>query len=80
MADLIFVKQTIGNACGTIALLHACCNTVDQVGGVREDSFLENFLQIPQTPSERAQYLMEDEKFEKTHETMANEGQSSVQE
>ena len=29
LSDLIFVKQTIGNACGTIALLHACCNTVD---------------------------------------------------
>ena len=47
LADLVFVKQTIGNACGTIALLHACCNTVDQVGGVREESFLESFLQVP---------------------------------
>ncbi len=74
MPDLIFVKQTIGNACGTIALLHACCNTVEQAGGVREESFLENFLQIPQTPYERAQYLMEDEKFEKTHEAMAHSG------
>ncbi len=47
LSDLIFVKQTIGNACGTIALLHACCNTVDLVGGVREDSFIESFMQIP---------------------------------
>ena len=47
LSDLIFVKQTIGNACGTIALLHACCNTVDLVGGVREDSFIEYFMQIP---------------------------------
>jgi len=31
-------------------------------------------MQIPQTPYERAQYLMDDEKFEKTHEAMAQEG------
>ena len=49
-----FIKQTIGNACGTIALLHAICNNVNEVGGVRQDSFLEDFMQIPQTPLERA--------------------------
>ena len=43
----MFVKQTIGNACGTIALLHAVCNNVDKVGGVKEDSFLEKFMHIP---------------------------------
>ena len=69
-----FIKQTIGNACGTIAMLHAVCNTVDKVGGVRQDSFLENFLHIPQTPLDRAKYLEQDEKLEATHEVMANEG------
>ena len=71
IADLIFVEQTIGNACGTIALLHACCNTLDQVGGVKEESFLERFMHEPQTPAERAKFLTEDEKFEKTHDAMA---------
>ena len=74
-----FVKQTIGNACGTIALLHSICNNVEKVGGVKEGSFLETFMTVTD-PYMRAQCLMEDEKFEATHQHMAVAGDTSAEE
>ena len=29
--DVFFVKQTIGNACGTMGLIHAICNNRDKI-------------------------------------------------
>jgi len=29
--NVIFVKQTISNACGTIALIHSVCNNVNRI-------------------------------------------------
>lgn len=57
-----FIKQNIQNACGTIALLHALCNTKEHCGGFVEDSFLDKFTTIGATssPEERAYYLNQD--------------------
>ena len=30
-ADLYYMKQTIGNACGTVGLIHALCNNTDKL-------------------------------------------------
>ncbi|TNV75846.1 hypothetical protein FGO68_gene3249 [Halteria grandinella] len=73
-----FIKQTISNACGTIALLHLLCNTLSQCGGIDPESFLASFLTVPQTPLDRAKYLETDEKFEATHEAMAKEGSTDA--
>jgi ubiquitin carboxyl-terminal hydrolase L3 len=65
-----FVRQTIGNACGTVALLHALCNNQDKVdGGFAKDSFLDSFYQkfLNSTPMERADFLYEDEGVEQNH-------------
>lgn len=52
------MKQTVGNACGTIALLHAIFNNMDHLK-IREDSFLARFyfLSTTMTPEERAELL-----------------------
>ena len=67
------MRQTIGNACGTVALLHALCNNEDKIEGSRsgfvEDSFLDNFVNRfrNSTPQERADFLYEDVLVEENH-------------
>ena len=43
--DVYYMKQTVGNACGTVGLLHACGNIAAKVPP-SEGSYLENFLAI----------------------------------
>lgn len=68
-----FMKQNIGNACGTIALLHSIFNNMDRLK-INNGSFLSRFyeLSIEMTPFERAE-LLENPKegqpdIEKAHE------------
>jgi ubiquitin carboxyl-terminal hydrolase L3 len=68
-----FMKQTIGNACGTVALLHAICNNQDKVDFVK-DSFLDIFYSKCKESSaiERADYLYEDVVVEQNHQQIAD--------
>ena len=52
------MKQTIGNACGTIALLHAIGNNRHHIK-IKEDSFLDKFFKVTESmsPAERGTYL-----------------------
>ena len=55
-----FMRQTVGNACGTVALLHALGNLERRGGGVaREGTWLQRFLQDTPTkmPDEIAEYI-----------------------
>jgi len=62
---LFYIKQKIGNACGTIALLHAIANNTGTGGAdasslqLEEDSFLAKLCEDCQamSPDERADYL-----------------------
>eukprot|EP00741_Cyanophora_paradoxa_P003538 tig00000711_g3436.t1 len=76
---LLFIKQTIGNACGTIGLLHATANNADALSPA---GYLKNFMEKARgsTPQERAAFLQEDDEIEHLHEALANEGQSEVPE
>lgn len=66
-----FTKQRIGNACGTIGLLHAILNAPEAIRLIREKSWLESFSNdtpIPLDPVAKAERLEEDSKIEKLHD------------
>ncbi|KAF8573601.1 peptidase C12, ubiquitin carboxyl-terminal hydrolase 1 [Ramaria rubella] len=74
---VLFIKQTIPNACGTIGLLHALANSdVTITPGSPLAKFIEQA--IPQTPEQRAELLEKTELFASIHASAANTGQSEV--
>jgi len=77
--DVLWFKQTIGNACGLHALLHVVTN-----GPAREyikhDSILSHFLDtaVPLTPKSRALALEDSAELEAAHTAAAHKGDSAV--
>lgn len=78
--SLFYMKQTISNACGTVALLHAVANNRERIG--LEDGALKTFLDMSQSmsPEERAQALQDQTGSEicRGHEDAAQEGQTAA--
>ncbi|CAI5992615.1 unnamed protein product [Closterium sp. NIES-64] len=74
-ADPFFVRQTIDNACGTIALLHAIGNNQHRLT-LEQGSFLQQFFEKTKdmTPEDRAAYLEADTLLEKAHTDAAEAG------
>ncbi|KAL4905116.1 hypothetical protein BDW74DRAFT_153045, partial [Aspergillus multicolor] len=76
---VIWMKQTIGHACGLMALLHVLFNLE---GGryVRPGTDLDALCQqaIPLAPAERAQLLYDSRFLEEAHMDAASRGSSSV--
>jgi len=78
--DVFFIRQTIGNACGTIGLLHALGNNV-QVLGVAHDSPLAKLIndcKAEEDAEKRGQVLENSKELEVLHDQEANSGQSEV--
>lgn len=92
--DVFFMHQYVPNACGTIALLHTAMNNCRVEGDaegkgegnqtdlipVARDSYLGKFLSntMELSPTERGNYLEEDEELEGIHAEAAQEGTSAV--
>ncbi|CAG8514791.1 9161_t:CDS:2 [Ambispora gerdemannii] len=76
--DLIFYKQTIPNACGTIGLLHSLANNTHAIN--LKDGPLKRLIEKTRelTPEERAKVLEEDEELEHAHREHSEHGQSRV--
>jgi ubiquitin carboxyl-terminal hydrolase L3 len=66
-----FIKQRIGNACGTIGLLHALLNAPEPIRMYEENSWIQNFSNdcpIPLDPIAKAEILEVDQKIAKLHD------------
>mmetsp|Transcript_19119 Transcript_19119/g.27351 ORF Transcript_19119/g.27351 Transcript_19119/m.27351 type:complete len:229 (-) Transcript_19119:1385-2071(-) len=76
--SVYYMKQTVGNACGTVGILHAISNARPLIG-LKSDSYLERLLQqtAVMTPEERAAFLEQDDEIEESHVSAAAEGQSA---
>jgi len=76
--NLFFMRQTIGNACGTIGLLHALGSRADTL--VTRDSLLDRFFIKAKTvsPDQRAKLLEEEDGIASAHSDCVNDGQTAV--
>ncbi|KAI0367008.1 cysteine proteinase [Pilatotrama ljubarskyi] len=74
---VFWIKQTISNACGTIALLHALINSDVTFA---PESPIEKFIEIckDKTPDERAKILETTPLFANIHADAASGGQTAV--
>jgi len=77
--DLYFVKQTIGNACGTMCLIHAVLNNLDSID-LDSSKHLVKFYEATKdmSPTDRANHLENDSAFGVAHEESALEGQTQA--
>ncbi len=76
---VLWFKQTIGNACGSIGLLHCALNGAPSAH-ILPGSELERIRAeaLPKTMLPRARVLEENEFYEAAHRDAAQEGQSEV--
>ncbi|CAN8324968.1 unnamed protein product [Cochlearia groenlandica] len=72
-----FMKQTVGNACGTIGLLHAIGNITSHIK-LSENSFLDKFFKSTanMTPMERGRFLENDNQIEDAHSVAVVAGET----
>ncbi|XP_069061376.1 ubiquitin carboxyl-terminal hydrolase isozyme L3 [Pleurodeles waltl] len=73
------MRQTISNACGTVALIHAVANNQGKLE-FGQDSAMKKFLNqsSSMSPEEKAKFLEQDESIRVTHESSAQEGQTEA--
>lgn len=74
-----FMRQTISNACGTVALVHALANNEDKIT-FDGDKHFRAFLNATKgmSPQERSKYLEEDKGMGHAHEELAQEGDTQA--
>lgn len=81
--DVWHIKQRIGNACGTIGILHALANIPEplKVSAIMDDSWLSKFYaSCPATLSsvEKAEILEEDKEIESKHDAATSDDQNQT--
>ncbi|KAK4792001.1 hypothetical protein SAY86_022436 [Trapa natans] len=74
-----FMKQTVGNACGTIGLLHAIGNITSEIKLV-DGSYLDRFFKSTSSmdPHQRALFLENDRDMEVSHSVAATAGDTEA--
>ncbi|KAF3624870.1 putative oleosin Bn-III-like [Capsicum annuum] len=78
-STVYFMKQTVGNACGTIGLLHAIGNLTSQIK-LTEGSFLDKFFKSTSSmdPMQRALFLENDREIEVAHSVAVTAGETEL--
>jgi len=77
--EIYFAKQTIGNACGTMGIIHAIANNLKKIKVDDSKHFIKFYEQTKDlTPLEKAQYLETDTVMGGAHEETAQEGQTEA--
>ncbi|XP_068243277.1 ubiquitin carboxyl-terminal hydrolase isozyme L3 [Palaemon carinicauda] len=76
--EVYFMKQFVGNACGTVALIHAVANNLNKIE--LEDGPLKEFMEKTKSMSveDRGHELEKDDGISKAHEESAQEGQTEA--
>ena len=76
--SVYYMKQTISNACGTVAMIHSVANTMEQVN--LDNGHLKDFLESTRekSPEERATELEGNAKICEVHDNIAREGQTAA--
>ena len=77
-SNVYYMKQTISNACGTVALMHSVANNTSNIE--LNDGPLKTFLTATKlmSPEERASKLESDDDICSSHDDAAREGQTSA--
>ncbi|KMZ75730.1 Ubiquitin carboxyl-terminal hydrolase isozyme L3 [Zostera marina] len=77
--NVYFMKQTVGNACGTVGLLHAIGNAISEINLI-EESYLDRFFKSTASmdPLERAAFLEGDREMEDSHNIAASFGDTEA--
>jgi ubiquitin carboxyl-terminal hydrolase L3 len=75
-----FIKQRIGNACGTIGLLHSLLNTPEPLNQFQPNSWLQTFKLSceSQTPVRRAEILEADDTIATLHDAATASEQNAT--
>nr|KAG5692008.1 hypothetical protein BaRGS_027653 [Batillaria attramentaria] len=74
-----FMRQTIGNACGTVALVHALANNFNKLTFDTSKHFHKFYEQSKNlSPEEKAALLEKDEGMGAAHEEIAQEGDTEA--
>ncbi|KAJ8543528.1 hypothetical protein K7X08_006051 [Anisodus acutangulus] len=78
-STVYFMRQTVGNACGTIGLLHAIGNITSLIK-LSEGSFLDKFFKSTSSmdPMQRALFLENDREMEVAHSEAATAGETEA--
>ncbi len=73
------MKQTVGNSCGTIGLIHAVANNQDKLN-FDDGSVLKQFISetAKLSPEDRAKCFEKNEAIQAAHDAVAQEGQCRV--